>query len=659
MKKILTLFLFLSTVLKSQIQLQEIKIESLRGDEKTPLTEKTYKDSILKNISVGQEVVTFLGKTTNSIFYTDGGSDFGYAYFRLRGIDQTRINFTLDGIPMNDGEDQGFYSSNFPDFLNNISSLQIQRGVGLSTNGVASYGGSINMLTSKPNEELTSSVRLTYGSFNTYRQAINVAFNKKYYSSFKFSRIQSDNFRRNSGIEGQTANFILGRDWDRFSFKIFAFTGNSKSQMAYLAADEDSLKKDWAYNPLRKEEKDDFKQHFTYLENSYRINKFLITNKLYYNKIIGQYDVNIIPDLYVFNLNSNSYGDILNLAYRGLFKLDVGAHVNFFDRTHKSGVRPFYESWLYSNTGYKQEYSFYLKLQKDIKNFTSYIDLQSRNVNFYYFKNSKLGPLKYNFINPKIGFSYNLNKSQLYTTLGKNHREPTRNDILNGYDDVDIINNNTFLGFGVDTLKFNRISPESVLDFEFGYKLKKNNLNLNLNFFNMQFKNEIVPIGQLSYIGLPMRKNVKESYRRGLELDLNYQYKHLNISLDFSYIDAKIKEYYSEIDSITYKNVTPLLTPKYISNQSIGLKYKYFSINISNRYVSESNLTNTNSQNKLPSYYNISSNLETYFKNHTLSIKLDNITNNKYYNSGYVIGSKNHFFVTAPRRFYIDYILTF
>lgn len=669
MKKSFFTFLFFTITYSifsqkdSMHKLQEVIISATRGDDKTPVVQTTYNSKELDSASIGQELPQFLGQTPAAMYYTDGGSIFGYSYWRLRGMDQTRINFTMDGVPMSDGEDQGFYSSNFPDLLNGLGSIQIQRGVGLSTNGIASYAGSVNMLTPKPiKDSVYGNVNLTYGSFNTQRQSVETYYDRKgFFVYSRFSRIGSDNYRQNSGIKGQTGFLVIGKDWKKDQLKFVCFTGGSQSQMAYLAAPEDSLKKDRKYNPLSKSETDDFKQYFISAHWQHKFNdKFYISNKAYYNSVVGQYNVYIVPPiLTTFGLNSNSYGDILNFAYRGKMNIDFGTHFNYFNRTHISGDQPDWQNYAYKNTGYKTDFSAYLKMQRTINRLTIYTDVQYRMVNFWYKKdNLNLDPLNYNFFNPKAGLSYVLNRSKIYASYGINHREPTRNDLFSGYDDVTPNSKNSFIGFGVDTLNFGMIKPETVQDFELGYEVQIKKLKIGLNVYHMIFKNEIVPIGKLSYIGLPLRKNVEQSQRSGVEIQSELKIGPFVIYADAAYQTSKIKSYHSDLDSITYNNVSPLMSPKLISNQRISYSFKKFSICVGGRYISESYLDNTQSL-KLPETYIMTANVKYAYRSHGISLRIENLTNSNYYLGGYSLGINRAFYVGAIRSYFVNYTYNF
>ena len=206
----------------------------------------------------------------------------------------------------------------------------------------------------------------------------------------------------------------------------------------------------------------------------------------------------------------------------------------------------------------------------------------------------------------------------------------------------------------IDTIDIRTIKPESVIDFEIGTEWRSKNLFIQLNGYYMDFKNEIVQIGQISYIGLPLRKNVASSFRSGVEFDVNWLVTtRLTFSQNLNYSYNKIKEYTNDYDQTTYKNVSPLLTPNLISNTSVSYKYKWITIGVNGRYVSKSYLDNAqNDKYVTPEFFLLDSYTQFELKGVSLRISVNNITNQRYYTSGYVT-STSSYYVGAPRNFYL------
>lgn len=645
-----------------KIVLEEISINAVRAERKLPVTETTLDQKKIEKNYNGQEMPVILARTPSFNWYSDGGNYTGYSYLRLRGIDQTRVNFTLNGVPLNEPEDQGAYFSNYPDFLNSVRSIQVQRGVGISTNGTASFAGSVNMESPSLFDSAYAEINGSYGSYNTYKasaEANTGMLNKKMAFYARGSFTGSDGFRINSGTQGQS--FFLSGVYlaKKGILKFTGFTGISKNQMAYLAIADTSLKINYRENFLSKEEKDTFTQSMAMLQYIVPLGKYSFLNtSAYYTFLEGGYNILFSPDLYNFSVRSNFYGGIVNYQFqKNNLKINAGIHGNDYSRTHYCFIQPNSDSLLYKNTGHKSEFSSFLKIAYELNKFTLFADIQYRVAQFNYSADKKsplnIQAVSWQFINPKGGISYLLNdKHVLYASFGQTGREPTRNDLFAGYDNLDSLNYQ-------EVGSLSRVKPETVTDIEAGTKLVFKKIKLDLNLYNMQFKNEIAAIGQLSYIGLPLRKNVESSYRRGLELNLIAEpLKGLIFSTQANMSDNLINSYTTDYDSITYKNVQPLLTPKIIFNQSVDYTFtNWLQAGVNCRYLSEAFLDNSNNKNyTVPSslIFNGSITL-TILKKHSLNFMINNIANTKYYTSGYVQGTQPYYFAMATRNYFVTF----
>ena len=648
------------------LHLEEVLINTVRADRNLPVTETSIKKSDIEHNYTGQEMPVILAKTPSVTWYSDGGNYTGYSYLRLRGLDQTRVNFTLNGVPLNEPEDQGAYFSNYPDFLNSIHSIQVQRGVGISTNGTAAFAGSINMESPHLNDSSYTELSSSYGSYNTYRVSpeFNTGLLKNNWSFYgRYSNINSDGFKEHSGTKGQSFFFSGGYVGTKGIFKFTSFTGVAKNQMAYLAVSDSVLKNNYRANNLTQDEKDEFKQTLAMVQYIAPIGqKSTITSTLFYNYLEGGYSILFTPDLYNYLVKSNFYGGIVNYQYqRNAFKVNAGIHGNTYNRQHYSSVLPNESKLLYKNNGIKNEFSSFLKLSYQIKQLMFFGDLQYRYAEFTYQsdKNSPLNiaPANWQFINPKAGISYLIkSKHVLYASIGRSSREPTRNDMFAGYDNIDSLN---YKEIG----NLSRIKPETVTDLELGIKLLYQKCKLELNVYDMEFKNEIAAIGQLSYIGLPLRKNVASSFRRGMELNLSATpIKHLSIVTQANWSFNRIKTYTTDYDSLTYKNVQPLLTPNLVINQSLGYSFsKWLKTEISARYMSQSYLDNSNNDKYItPSSLTFNAAIcVSFLRQHSINFMVNNITDQKYYTSGYVQSGQPYYFAMATRNYFVTLKLRF
>ena len=618
------------------ISLSSIEVTGYRPSVNTPITQKTINSIDVTKQSYGQEMVYIIDKTPSITSQSDGGQPNGYVSFRLRGIDQTRINMTLNGVPLNEPEDQGVYFSNYPNFSNNIKSLQIQRGVGSSSNGTSSYGGSINF-ESKNGLEKGGDLNISDGSFNT--KSINTSYstgllNDKLSMFGNVSYYDSDGYKYHSGGSGYSA-FVSGCYYGLNNvIKLTAFTGKSLNDMAWYAVSEDDIKKDPKTNYNLEGEKDNFKQSFVQLQHNYTFNKkSVLTNTLYYNRLDGDWGMFINEsDLLNFKLGSNFVGFMSNyfINYHKL-KTNIGVHINNYERVHGGSIE---NNILYSNKGVKSEISCYLKNEYKLNNFTFFSDFQLRKIQFKYTGDSIMEPISWTFFNPRVGINYNINKNnKFYISVGKSNREPTRTDLFKGNDNFSPLNSST-------------IKSESVVDYELGYVLNNDKLYVQSNLFYMDFKNEITLLGAVGLNSLPLMASVDKSCRYGLEFDMSYKLnKNLSINNNTTFMNSEIKG-----DGVTYHQ---LYTPKVIVNQNIEYDYNNkISVIISGRYLSSSYINPANTE-IIPSYTLFNLKVGYYITNNiSLSIQGNNLMSIKYYTGGYVYDNNNCYFVGSPFSLY-------
>ena len=613
---------------KDTIKLNEITISAFspyQASNVMPITFKnlTKDDLGLKNY--GQEPSRILSTTPSITTYSESGGDWGYSYIRLRGIDNTRINVTLNGVPMNEPEDQGCYFNNYPDFLQSVDMLQIQRGTGMTKNGSASYIGSMNFESYKPTSSNVGAY-FGYGSWNSSKISVNTEQNwKKGGLYVSLSNLQTDGYKYHSGNQSKSAfvvgNYTVGNN----QFKIVAFAGEQQNRLAWLGAPIDSINVDRRYNAATDREIDHFNQYHIQFHHIYNINSISKFNYcIFYNYLNGWYTYdgyhngtwdttsNGVYNLYGYHLYSNFLGANANYTIKlGHFNLYAGVDGYKYSRKHVGSTNDIYT---YTNTGYRDNLSGYLKGVVNFGNFNIYGDIQYRYTTFVYNGDVYLHPFIWNFFNWSSGIEYKVKHNILYYSIGKTHREPIRNDMFGGYDNL-MVNNYC------DSLK-----PEEVLDQEFGYRYIIKNMSLNINLFYMMFHNELVLTGAYGPTGLPLHVNVDESFRSGFEFDFKYKWNFgLSITQNISYN-------YSQI-TCTNNKTTPVLTPSWLSNTEVNYNYKWFIIGLSGRYQSFSYIDLQNNYS-IPSFYTLNTMIGLKWKWGEWDLYLNNITDQKYLSSG-------------------------
>jgi len=637
-----------------------IKIDSIRhldeivvtyqADKQTPVTYLNLYSTEIKDKSTGQEPSFILSETPSITNYSDAGNSQGYSYFRLRGIDQTRINMMFDGVPLNEPEDQGAYFSNYPDILNSVSKIQIQRGVGTTKNGVASYGGSILLSSPSLADSAKTTFGLGYGSFNSFRAfgEFKSGLKNKKALYVRASQIYSDGYKHHSSNNSQSIFLSGGLFYEKSVWKLNVLAGQQRNDMAWIGVSDSLINNDRRTNANSQQEKDRFTQCLTQLKNTWQINHTsLLQSSVYYTFLNGNYDFDLnnflglpsIDELYNYAVQSNLLGLYSNYAFsKKRFNWTTGFHGNIYNRQHTGSEKTLGK--LYQNTGYKNEASVFTKADYTFKWLTLFADIQYRYVNFDYKGSVYLPKMDWHFINPKVGLSAAVNpNSTVYYSIGRTGREPTRNDMFGGEDDL--------LADELGNPILSNTEPEYVLNHELGFRYQQKKLNFNLNLYYMDFNNEIVLDGKFGPNGLALTNNVEQSIRTGVELTIAYKInKHFEIINNSSFNYSRIKEQNEQF--------SPILTPPVIVYQEIVYSQNGLTVALSAKYQHKSYIDFANSA-IVNGYFLLNGRASYDFKYFQLSLFVNNITNAKYFNHGYIDfdGSKKYF-VQAPINLYIS-----
>ncbi len=629
-------------------RLPEVQLTYQAGTT-TPVTFTNIDAAAIDKKSVGQEPSFLLSETPSITVYSDAGSTQGYSYFRMRGIDQTRINMTLDGVPMNDPEDQGAYFSNYPDIFNSVSRIQVQRGVGTSKNGTAGYGGSVQLFSPDLTNGQKASVGVGYGSFNSARAfaeyTSGVKNNKALYA--RASQIYSDGYKYHSSNKSQSVFLSGGLFGKKSDWKLNLLAGQQKNQLAWLGVADSLIAKDRRTN-VNNNEDDRFVQAMSQVLNTWRINpSSTLQSSLYYTFLKGDYDFD--PDnygyppsdeLYNYAFLSNLTGIFSNYTFtKNNLSWTTGLHANTYSRRHTGSEKTLGE--LYENTGKKQEASIFTKASYNLSNLSLFADLQYRHVAFSYDGAVPFDTMTWDFFNPKAGLSYRASATTiLYYSIGRTEREPTRNDIFGGSDDLLPEDDGNALLFIKDA--------EQVTDHELGIRYSKGSWRLDANGYYMDFQNEIVLDGKFGPNGLALTNNVEQSIRAGIELSASYQMGNFTFTNNSSWNHSRITE--------QDESFSPILSPKFIINQEVAYSKEKFSLSLTGRYQDKSYIDFANSA-QVDGYFLLSARAGYTFGKLEAAVFANNITDTKYFNNGYVeADGTRKYFVQAPVNFYASLI---
>ena len=636
--------------------LEAVTVTALRGDADLPIARTMLDRDAVERRYAGQEVPFLLETTPSVTAYSEAGSYANYSYLRLRGMDQTRVNVTLDGVPLSEPEDQGVFFSNYPDFGNSIGSVQIQRGVGTSQYGTASFAGAINFeSTPLAASRRGGEVQLGGGSFGTWRAAAEWSSGLLPNRTAVYARASSmgtDGYRRNSGSRADGGWIAAGWFGDRDVLKVTALTGRTRNEMAWLASSIEELRADPRANPLR--ESDDYHTTLASVSHARAFGeRASLQTTAYHVDFGGDYDVRIDPDLWRFGLDSRLTGLFSTWSgAAGRVAWAVGAHANTYRRDHWAVVHPDLDARLYDNHGRKRETSAFAKGTWALGAVTLFGDVQARRADFTYHPSANSGleasDIAWTFVNPKAGLRWQLARPlALYASFGATGREPTRADMFAGLDDVDT---STVSDVGA----LDRVRPERLRDLEAGLEWRGRALSAQLTLFDMRFRHEIAPIGRLTIMGTPLRRNVPRSARRGAELEVAWRAgERLTGTANATLMRGRIDRWVDDASGLTYTDVEPLLTPRVLANAGLAWRATgAVRLTMDARHTGRSYLSNTgNDDFVLPAFTTADVGAEWRVGRLGVMAQVRNAANARAYRGGYTDGATSYYYPQAPRNY--------
>ena len=664
---IITLFAFCitanaqeSVVDSLEIQnLEEVIVSSIRVKENIPIAFNNVSKEEISKRNLGQDIPILLNFLPNVVTTSDAGAGIGYTGIRIRGINSQSTNVTINGIPYNDAESLGTFWVDLPDFSSSVENLQVQRGIGTSVNGSSAFGASINILTDKISLEPYFESANTVGSFNTIKNNFRFStglLNDNFEFSGRLSKIDSDGYIDRASSDLKSYFLQLSYKKDKTLLKFLNFGGHEITYQAWNGIDLQTLDNDRTYNPsglyydmngeerFHENEVDNYKQdHFQFhwtqsisanLTSNLGLN--LTNGRGYYE----QYNENGSEDFitrkwldnrfYVANFNLNYTKNKSNLIFGSTYSEYDGDHYGETIWSQNSGNIDFTDRF-YNGNGLKKDFSNFIKsIYQFSEEIGIYADLQLRNIDYSTSgSTSNIEELavnkKYSFFNPKAGLNYKMNtKNQIYFSLSRAFREPTRSDYENNLN----------------------IQPEELIDYELGWKYNNDKFYFNSNLYYMNYKNQLVLTGALDDVGTPIRENSGKSFRKGIELESMYKATNsLDILTNISYSQNKNIDYKTNFDGqvLNWGDTDISFSPNIVS--SIGIIFsptKDLNFSLLNKFVGDQFMSNTESiVSKLDSYsttdlnfvYNFKN--SKYFKEVIFTVMINNILNKEYVSNGY------------------------
>lgn len=669
--------------LEPEMDLEEVVVKAFKAQPNAPVSQKTLTRKEIEDVYVGQDPTYILERTSPSIIsFSENGTGYSnYSQFRLRGIDQSRVNITLNGVPLNDMIDQGVFFSNFTDFANNIQSVQIQRGAGTSTNGTSSFAGSVNFESSTLyQDEASGSAELVAGSFGTVRGSVGMntgLMDNKWAFSSRFTTFTSDGYRYNTDSDSRSFFGSAGYFGEKDLLKFTGFIGKTQNGLSYSPVAISEIREDPRTNPLNENDRDDFGQWMIQGQHTHLFSdKLSLASTVYYGGAGGDFFFTFEDtlgglDQINFPLRNDHYGLMSNINYSapsGKANLYGGFHLYTFQRENLEQLVPDLANPYYDESSYKNEISLFAKGDYQLGKLKIYGDVQFRTLVLAIDPDQTLLPeqeqveLDWTFINPKVGITYQIDEyKSIYASAGRNGREPTKIDLFGGFQ----LNSSN-----LESINNEAVQAEYVNDYELGINFNYPWLSGQLNAFYMQFENEIAPIGEFVPEGfLQLRKNMPSSFRAGLEMHFDLSLReNLSFSGNATYMRAEIERYEPEGDQ-TYRNVAPALSPEIITSGTLNYSFlKRLSLSATLRYVSESYLTPTNDERfKTPEFFVADAGLSIRFSEKSqLDLFVNNIFDELYFTNGAPVDTdfdgnfdEAGFFVQPPRNFYTKLVVNF
>ncbi len=669
--------LFSQTQQKDSVQLPPLEVRAIRASERAPFAKQNISKADIQKNNLGPDLPFLLNQTPSVVVQSDAGNGIGYTGIRIRGTDATRINVTINGIAYNDAESMGTFLVNLPDFASSVSSIQIQRGVGSSSNGPSAFGASINLSTNEINNKAYFSTSNSAGSFGTLKNTVQFGSGllKNHFTiDARLSSIMSDGYidRATSNLKSYYASaaYIANKSSIRFT----TFSGKEKTYQAWYGVSASDLENNRTFNPAGTEKSgepysnqtDNYTQTHYQLFFNHQVAKNLdLQVSSYYTKGAGYYEeykadqslskyniptITIYPPINIQSdlvrrrwLNNDFYGQNISLQYKkNDEEILIGGGWSTYTGRHFGRVKWIQKITLpapftyYDLPAIKKEANLYAKWQHSwASNFSSYIDLQYRNVRHQMdgFQNNPTLNINrsFGFFNPKIGYQFNKNGWIHYASYAIGQKEPNRDDYEAG--------------------TATQPKKEQLQDLEIGLEKRNKKTTWSANIYYMRYKDQLVLTGKINDVGAYTRMNVPNSYRLGLELSHNtILSSKLQLTSNITISKNKIKSFTEYIDNydtgnqdaITRNNTNIAFSPNFIAASTLAYKpSKALSVELQTKWVGKQYLDNSSlHERSLEAFANqdISANYQFAKKENRsflLTARVNNITNQKYVPNGY------------------------
>ena len=674
--------------------LDEVLVKAVRVKPDAPITHSNVTKKDLQQRNLGQDIPILLNYLPSVTSSSDAGAGIGYTYLRVRGSDATRVNVTINGIPYNDPESQGTFWVNLGDFASSVESLQLQRGVGTSTNGSAAFGASLNILTDAVSKDAGGQIANSFGSFGTRKHSVKFTtglINDNFEFSGRLSKIYSDGYV-DRAFTDLKSYYLQGNYMDDNTLvKAITFGGKEKTYQAWYGLSKDQLEENRTQNPYTYDnETDNYWQDHYQLHWNETLNSNWATNiGLNYTRGKGYFEqfkddrsaaaynslINDGSDVVVRRwLDNHFYVVNANTTYQKN-GLEITTGISYSDYNNDHYGELIWGSDLADGASIRDRYYLSISDKSDIsmfskatfrvsENLQAFVDLQGRFVNYTTTGlTSDRVPIdvdeKFNFFNPKLGFTYTFNENNMvYVSYARANKEPNRNDFESNA---------------------NEVKHETLNDFELGWRHQSSGVTLNANLYYMQYQNQLVLTGAIDNVGEYLRENVDKSYRFGLELDANVVLNEkLSLNSNLAISKNKIQDLMINRDGITQNlgDTNIAFSPDLISTNALEYTPNTrFRAAMIGKFVGEQYMSNTDTDSsKLESYFVMDLNfsyavpIDNVFKSIVFTGMINNILDLEYVDRGYtyldtwsgpIATEIQGYYPQATRNFLLGMTLTF
>jgi iron complex outermembrane receptor protein len=673
-------------------QLEEVLVSAVRATSKMPVSFTNLTNKEFKNRNLGQDIPILLNFLPSVVTTSDAGNGVGYTGIRVRGTDATRVNVTINGIPYNDSESSGTFFVNISDFASSVESLQLQRGVGTSTNGAGAFGASLNLLTDSYSKKSFGEISNSFGSFKTIKNTVKFStglMNDHIEIAGRLSQINSNGY-----IDRATSNlksyFLQGTYVGKSTLiKALVFGGKEKTYQSWYGIDGETMNGDRTFNfagmytdafgntRFYDNQTDNYQQDHYQLHWNEKVSSKWNTNlAIHYTKGMGYYeeyqnsqsfaDYGLTPitvngstidvtdlirqkwldnDFYGTTFSANYKNNKVDLIFGGAYNQYKGKHfgkIIWARYASNSELGDLY----YDNYGNKNDGNVFAKINYQLsEKWSLYSDLQYRQIQ-YQADGVASGIINdtFNFFNPKAGITYSVNsKNTFYFSYAKAHREPNRTDYERG-----------------------NIKPEKLDDFELGWHYTAKKLKWNATVYYMAYKDQLILTGNLDAVGNPIRSNSEKSYRLGIELDATVSISN-QVSIQPNISLSQNNNVDLNIDGVNLGNKNIAYSPNIVAGNSIvyqpnkGIQLALLSKFVGDQYLNNIELNDAKLSNYFVNDLNISYQIfpKSVFNSIVFNGLCNNIFSKKYSSNGYMYDVYPYYYPQAGINFLVGMTLKF